>query len=99
MRGGDCGWIARKGRDLPEPVLEAAWALPQGGVSDVVRANDGCYLVKTLGIEPKLEDDAIIARMRESLVEDFTKDMMKRADIRRADGKRLDGDDPTEAGK
>ncbi len=99
MRGGDCGWIARKGRDLPEPVLEAAWALPQGGVSDVVRAKDGCYLVKTLGIEPTLDDDAIIGRMRESLVEEFTINLMKRADIRRADGKRLDGDDPTEAGK
>lgn len=99
MRGGDCGWVARKGRDLPEPVLAAAWQLAQGGVSDVVRASDGCYVVKVLGIEPDLDDDAIITRMRESLVEEFTKDLMKRADIRRADGAKLDGDDPKEAGK
>lgn len=99
MRGGDCGWVARKGRDLPEPVLAAAWALPLQGVSDVVRAEDGCYLVKVSGIEPDLDDEAIVQRMRESLVEEFTKDMMKRADIRRPDGKRLDGDDPKEQGK
>ena len=99
MRGGDCGWIARKGRDLPEPVLAAAWTLTPGGVSDVVRGSDGCYLVKVLGVEPNLDDDAIIARMREALVEDFTKDLMKRADIRRANGEKLDGEDPKEAGK
>ncbi len=99
MRGGDCGWVARKGRDLPEPVLEAAWDLPLQGISDIVRAEDGCYLVKVAGIEPDLDDEAIVQRMRESLVEEFTKAMMKRADIRRPDGKSLDGDDPKEKGK
>lgn len=99
MRGGDCGWVARKGRDLPEPVLAAAWALPHNGISDVIRADDGCYLVKVAGIEPDLDDEAIVQRMRESLVEEFTKDMMKRAEIRRPDGKPLDGDDPKEQGK
>jgi len=80
-------------------VLAAAWTLTPGGVSDVVRGSDGCYLVKVLGVEPNLDDDAIIARMREALVEDFTKDLMKRADIRRANGEKLDGEDPKEAGK
>lgn len=92
MRGGDCGWIARRGKDLPEPVLAAAFALASGGVSEPVRAADGCYLVKVLAVEPDLDDDAIVARMREQLAEDFTKAVLRTAAIHRADGTPIDGD-------
>lgn len=90
MRGGDCGWIARRGRDLPDPVLAAAWKLASGAVSEPVRADDGCYLVKVLAVEPDLDDDAVIGRMREQLAEDFTRELLAGAAIRRPDGSALD---------
>ncbi|MEQ1631229.1 MAG: peptidylprolyl isomerase, partial [Planctomycetota bacterium] len=93
MRGGDCGWLQRRSRDLPELVLAAAFALADGSVSEPIRADDGCYLVKVLGIEPALDDDAVIARMREQLVEDFTRDLLKNAKIRRSDGTSMDGEE------
>ena len=99
MRGGDCGWLQRRSRDLPEPVLAAAFALSSGGVSEPIRADDGCYLVKLMGVEPTLDDDSVIARMREQLVEDYTRELLKEANIRRADGTRLDGNDTTEGRK
>lgn len=86
LRGGDCGYLPRRARDLPEPVLAAAFALADGAVSEPVQAEDGCYLVKVLAIEPDLDDDAIVLRMREQLAEDFMRTLLESADIRPADG-------------
>ena len=46
-RGGDVGWI-EPGRDaypLPTEIVEAGFALPAGGVSDVLAAESGLYIV------------------------------------------------------
>ncbi|MGE3173223.1 MAG: peptidylprolyl isomerase [Planctomycetota bacterium] len=90
MRGGDCGWLPRRTDDLPEPVLAVAFELGYGEVSPPIRAEDGCYLVKVLGIEPEVTDDTLVERMRERLVEELTRDLLREAEIRRVDGSPLD---------
>ncbi|MDD5447988.1 MAG: peptidylprolyl isomerase [Actinomycetota bacterium] len=49
--GGDLGWIER---GTMEPVVEeAAFSLPTGGVSGVVKASDGYHLIKVLERRPE----------------------------------------------
>ena len=99
LRGGDCGWLQRRARELPEPVLAAAWSLDPGAVSEPVRAADGCYLVKVLEIEPDLSDDALVDRMREQKIEALTTELLRTAAIVHADGTPLSGDaTPSNAG-
>ena len=46
-RGGDIGWI-ETGRDaypLPAAIVETGFALPVGGVSDVIETEEGLYVV------------------------------------------------------
>ena len=46
-RGGDLGWIEKSGTDgrLPAALSEAAFALADGAVSDVIAAGDGLYVI------------------------------------------------------
>ncbi len=53
-KGGDIGWLA-EGRAYrwPDPVVSAAFALPEpGAVSDVIETDKGLYLVKLLDRRP-----------------------------------------------
>lgn len=64
-KGGDVGWHRRRGDALPEPVLAAAWALAKDAVSEPVRADDGCYLVKVLDVEPMPSDADLLRQLRD----------------------------------
>jgi len=46
-RGGDVGWleIGRDAYPLPTAIVEAGFALPVGGVSDVIETGEGLYVV------------------------------------------------------
>ena len=46
-RGGDIGWleIGRDAYPLPAAIVEAGFALPVGGVSDVIETGEGLYVV------------------------------------------------------
>ncbi len=90
-QGGDCGWHVRRSKELPEPVLAAAWDLARDAVSEPIRTDDGCYLVTVLEIEPSLADDELIDRRRDQLVETMTRDLLAQAAITRPDGTPLDG--------
>ena len=46
---------------------EAAFALPRDAVSDPMRAEDGCYIVKVLDIEPMPEDAILLRGMHQDL--------------------------------
>lgn len=81
MRGGDVGWHFRRSRELPEPVLAAAFALESGGLSQPIEADAGCYLVKVLATEPAPTDDELIQRLREQLVDQLTQQVLTEARI------------------
>ncbi|MFN7588268.1 MAG: peptidylprolyl isomerase [Planctomycetota bacterium] len=65
QKGGDIGWHRRNDTALPEPVLAAAFALAKDAVSEPVRADDGCYLVKVLDVEPVPSDAELLRLLRE----------------------------------
>ncbi|HEX2749620.1 MAG TPA: peptidylprolyl isomerase [Verrucomicrobiales bacterium] len=46
-RGGDLGWLDEGNYSYrwPKPVLEAGFALPQGGVSGIIEADNGLYAI------------------------------------------------------
>jgi hypothetical protein len=66
LQGGDTGGHRRRSERLPEPVLAAAFALPAGEVSQPLRTDDGCFLVKVLDVEPEPTDDVLLARLRDA---------------------------------
>jgi hypothetical protein len=65
VQGGDTGWHHRRSERLPEPVLAAAFTLPHGEVSPPLRADEGCFLVKVLDVEPEPGDDVLLQRLRD----------------------------------
>ncbi len=65
QKGGDIGWQNRAGKALPAHVMAAAWQLAPGEVTEPLRGDDGCYLVKVLDVEPDLDDATLLARLRE----------------------------------
>jgi len=68
-RGGEVGWIGPRG-DLPEPVAAAAYALKEGGVSDVVTSRIGAHLVTVLEVEP---GDLSLEDARPAIVEELSR--------------------------
>ena len=77
QRGGDTGWHNRSDEDLPKIVLEAAFALGKGEVSEPLRGEDGCFLVKVLDVEPDLDDAALLARLRERAAADLKRQLVE----------------------
>jgi len=68
--GGDTGWHTRRSGRLPETVLATVFAAEdaapdKGAVLGPIRADDGCYLVKVLDIEPAPDDAELLQRLRE----------------------------------
>lgn len=64
QRGGDVGWHRRRSDQLPEVVLAAAFALTPGDVSQPLRAEEGCWLVKVLAAEPEPTNAQLVDALR-----------------------------------
>ena len=64
-KGGDLGWVPAE-RLLP-PLRDAVAALPDNGLSEVVRGGDSYHLVKLLGTRP--QSVAPLEQVREGLVQ------------------------------
>lgn len=71
QRGGDTGWHHQVGANLPQLVVDAAFALADGAVSEPLRGEDGYYLVKVLEVEPEPDDATLLRRLREQSSEDL----------------------------
>lgn len=91
-RGGDVGWQHRRGGPLPENVLDAAFALDKGEITEPIRGEDGYYLVKVLDVEPEPTDAELADRLFERRVDELAQRLLREARITRADGTPLDGD-------
>lgn len=88
--GGDTGWHHQAGRGrvkLPAPVLEAAFKAAMGDIVGPVRADDGCYLVKVLDVEPALPDEDLITRLRKVHSDDLANRVLEEAAIEWGPGK------------
>lgn len=80
-RGGDLGWVFRRAKGLPEPVLSAAFGLDRDAVSAPIRCEDGVWVIKLLGIEPDPTDDELVVRMQEQLLDDLLQQILQDAAI------------------
>lgn len=81
MQGGDTGWHRRVSDRLPAPVLAAAFALPAGEVSMPLRTDEGCFLVKTLEVEPDPDDDVLLQRLREAKATEWKQRLLADAKV------------------
>jgi hypothetical protein len=63
-RGGDAGWHRRRSGELPDALLAAAFVLPAGEVSEPVRSEEGCWLVKVLEVDAMPPDHRLIELLR-----------------------------------
>jgi hypothetical protein len=97
LQGGDCGWHRRRSERLPEPVLAAAFALPPGEVSQPLRTDDGCFLVKVLDVETEPGDDVLLARMREAKALELRQKLLADAKLELASAKAGDATAPKDA--
>jgi len=57
FEGGELGW--RKAGELPPPFAEAAAALKEGGISNLIRSPSGFHIIKVLGVR---SNDSIVVR-------------------------------------
>ena len=92
-RGGDVGWLEadRDAHSLPEEVVAAGFALPVGGVSDVIAAESGLYVVmkqdqRESRIAPFEEVAATLRRRllgarRDAVESTFKSNVLARADV------------------
>lgn len=80
-RGGDVGWHRRQSDALPEPLLQAAFALAAGEVSMPIRGDDGCYLVTVFDVEPVPTDAELIVRLRELRGTELAQRLIDEADL------------------
>lgn len=87
QQGGDAGWHRRHSEQLPEPVLAVAFALEAGAVSQPVRTEDGCFLVKVVEIEPDPADAELIERLRALRTQDVSKQILRDAAIEMVSGR------------
>ncbi|MFM1871017.1 MAG: hypothetical protein RL398_439 [Planctomycetota bacterium] len=86
QRGGDTGWHNKQGANLPQFLVDAAYALAVGEVSAPLRGDDGCYLVSTLEAEPDLDDEQLVARLRERAADDLKKQIVEGLQLQRGNG-------------
>ncbi len=52
QRGGDRGWFRRKGPEVDEPLIEAAWKLKPGEITKPIRGARGWHILKVTEREP-----------------------------------------------
>jgi hypothetical protein len=81
LRGGDLGWHHRRGSQLPEPVLAAAFAAAVGDVHGPVQEPNGCWLVKLHEVEPELADLQIVQRLRDHRAQELSQRILTDAKI------------------
>lgn len=81
VRGGDLGLFTRGSDEIPDAVLEAAFALPVLQVSEPVRVPLGYCLVRVAKIVPAPDDDGLLEAMREDLAQRDLADMLDAAAI------------------
>lgn len=92
-RGGDLGWLEKGRTDYrwPAKVLETGFALPPGGVSDVLETEDGLYVVlktdvREMRVTP-FETAAptlrrrLIRRKQEAVEQAFMQELLQKAAI------------------
>jgi hypothetical protein len=77
QRGGDTGWHHKAGANLPKLVVDAAFALADGAISEPLRGDDGYYLVKVLETEPEPDDATLLRRLREQASEDLKRQLVR----------------------
>lgn len=82
QHGGDIGWYRRRHEKLAEPLLAAAFALPLDGVSEPIRGEEGCYLLKVLEIEPEPSDAVLLQRLREQRAKELSQKLLTDAGVR-----------------
>ena len=51
-RGGDLGWFERKGPEIDEPLLAAAWELKVGEMAKPMEGSRGWHILKVTDREP-----------------------------------------------
>lgn len=80
LKGGDLGFIERRGPELEEPLLKAAFALKKGEVSNILETPSGLHLLlvtdRKPGPEPSL--DKCLFEVVEAFTEDFRKSLVVR---------------------
>ena len=92
-RGGDLGWLepGRKDYRWPGAVLDTGFALPKGGVSDILKTEEGLYVVmkcdeRDAQVTP-FEEASVALRRRlvrekqEALEKDFVRGLLARAKV------------------
>jgi parvulin-like peptidyl-prolyl isomerase len=71
-RGGDLGWLEPGNFNYhwPRPVLEQAFALPRGGVSDIIESDHALYLVMHVDSRPASVQplERVAAALKQSLL-------------------------------
>ena len=79
QKGGDIGWHRRSAEKLPEIVREAAFALAVDQVSQPIRADEGCFLVKVLEQEPMPDETVLLRRLRQLRGEELRQQLVRDA--------------------
>lgn len=80
-KGGDLGWHRKSSLELPEPVVQAAFAMDIAAVSMPIRTKEGCYLVTALDREQIPSQDELVRRLRILRGEQLQESIVKAADI------------------
>jgi hypothetical protein len=80
-KGGDIGWHRRSAEKLPEIVREAAFALAVDQVSQPIRADEGCFLVKVLEQEPMPDETVLLRRLRQLRGEELRQQLVRDAAV------------------
>lgn len=80
-RGGELGEFPRECKDLPDAVLEAAFALRLGEVSAPLPIQGGMAIVRVDAIEPPPDDGELLARLREEHSERWLATLLESAQI------------------
>ena len=81
MRGGAAGWHRQTSLTPSPEVIEAAFALDRGGISDPIRTAEGYYLVKVVDIEPMPRDEQLIESLHRVLQAQLRQRILEQAQI------------------
>ncbi len=82
--GGAMGWQHRQDPDasLPAEVLEAAFQVDVGEVTDPIRTKQGFWLVWVTGSEPEPDPEVVTGRLRGELRQEYLVELYKAADVK-----------------